>query len=63
VALGRGQDVQLKERADLAGAASSECADGHLSVALERSQAPTDLVEPIRAAIRGQGLSPAASAS
>ncbi len=107
VALGRGQDVQLKERAELAGASSSESdryeellvnptlltlarqrgeidcrgldylivaygsffqlvlplADGHLSVAIERSQAPTDLVEPIRAAIRGQDLSPAAAAS
>jgi hypothetical protein len=107
VALGRGQDVRLKERADLAGASSSESdryeellvnptlltlarqrgeidcggldylivaygsffqlvlplADGHLSVAIERSQAPTDLVEPIRAALRDQGLSPAASAS
>jgi hypothetical protein len=107
VAWGRGQDVQLRERADLAGASSGESdryeellvnptlltlarqrgeidcggldylvvaygsffqlvlplADGHLSVAVERAQTPTDLVEPLRAVLREQGLSPAASAS
>jgi hypothetical protein len=26
--------------------------DGHVSVAVERSQSPTELVEPIRAAMR-----------
>ena len=98
VAWGRGQDVQIKERPDLAGASSSESdryeellvnptlltlarqrgeidcggldylvvaygsffqlvlplADGHLSVAVERTQPPTDLVEPLRAALRDQ---------
>lgn len=97
VALGRGQDVRLRERPGLADASSSEsdryeellvnptlitlarqrgeidCGgldylvvaygnffqlvlpneDGHVSVAIERSQSPTDLVEPIRAALRG----------
>ena len=96
VAIGRGQDVQLRERADLADASSSEsdryeellvnptlitlarqrgeidCGGldylvvaygsffqlvlpvegGHVSVAIERSHSPTDLVEPIRVAIR-----------
>jgi hypothetical protein len=96
VAVGRGQDVQLRERPDLADASSSEsdryeellvnptlitlarqrgeidCGGldylivaygnffqlvlpvegGHVSVAIERSQSPTELVEPIRAAIR-----------
>jgi hypothetical protein len=95
VAVGRGQDVQLRERPDLADASSSEsdryeellvnptlitlarqrgeidCGGldylivaygsffqlvlpvdgGHVSVAIERTQTPTDLVEPIRAAI------------
>ena len=96
VAVGRGQDVQLRERAGLADASSSEsdryeellvnptlitlarqrgdidCGGldylivaygnffqlvlphdgGHVSVAIERSESPTELVEPIRAAIR-----------
>jgi hypothetical protein len=96
VAVGRGQDVQLRERPDLADASSSEsdryeellvnptlltlarqrgeidCGGldylvvaygnffqlvlpvdgGHVSVAIERTQSPTDLVEPIRDAIR-----------
>jgi hypothetical protein len=95
VAVGRGQDVQLRERPDLADASSSEsdryeellvnptliklarqrgeidCGGldylvvaygnffqlvlpingGHVSVAIERSQSPTELVEPIRRAI------------
>jgi hypothetical protein len=95
VAVGRGQDVQLRERPDLADASSSEsdryeellvnptlitlarqrgeidCGGldylivaygsffqlvlpvdgGHVSVAIERTQTPTDLVVPIRAAI------------
>jgi hypothetical protein len=95
VAVGGGQDVQLRERPDLADASSSEsdryeellvnptlitlarqrgeidCGGldylivaygsffqlvlpvdgGHVSVAIERTQTPTDLVEPIRAAI------------
>jgi hypothetical protein len=95
VARGRGQDIQLRERAGLAGASSSEsdryeellvnptlltlarlrgeidCGGldylvvaygkffqlvlpvegGHVSVAIERSASPTELVEPIRAAI------------
>ena len=95
VAAGRGQDVELRERPDLADASSSESdryeellvnptlitlarqrgeidcggldylivaygnffqlvlphGDGHVSVAIERTQAPTDLVEPIRAAL------------
>jgi hypothetical protein len=95
VAVGRGQDVQLRERPDLAGASSSEsdryeellvnptlitlarqrgeidCGGldylivaygsffqlvlpvdgGHVSIAIERTQTPTELVEPIRAAI------------
>ncbi len=102
VAWGRGQDVQLKQRADLAGASSSESdryeellvnptlltltrqrggidcggldyvvvaygsffqlvlplAAGHLSVAVERTQTPTDLVEPLRAVLREQGVEP-----
>jgi hypothetical protein len=29
--------------------------DGHVSVAIERSQPPTELVDPIRAAIRSAG--------
>ena len=96
VAVGRGQDVQLRERPGLADASSSEsdryeellvnptlitlarqrgeidCGGldylivayghffqivlpidgGHVSVAVQRSQPPTDLVGPIRAAIR-----------
>jgi hypothetical protein len=96
VAVGRGQDVQLRERPDLADASSSEsdryeellvnptlitlarqrgeidCGGldylvvaygsffqlvlpiegGHVSVAVERTHSPIDLVEPIRAAIR-----------
>ena len=95
VAVGRGQDVELRERPDLADASSSEsdryeellvnptlitlarqrgeidCGGldylivayghffqlvlpvegGHVSVAIERTQSPTDLVDPIRAAI------------
>jgi hypothetical protein len=95
VAVGRGQDVQLRERPGLANASSGEsdryeellvnptlitlarqrgdidCGgldylvvaygsffqlvlpvdDGHVSVAIERTQSPTELVEPIRAAI------------
>jgi hypothetical protein len=95
VAVGRGQDVRLRERPDLANASSGEsdryeellvnptlitlarqrgdidCGgldylvvaygaffqlvlpteDGHISVAIERTHSPTDLVEPIRAAI------------
>ena len=95
VAYGRGQDVQLRERPDLADASSSEsdryeellvnpalitlarqrgeidCGGldylvvaygsffqlvlpvegGHVSVAVERTHSPIDLVEPIRAAI------------
>jgi hypothetical protein len=95
VAVGRGQDVQLRERPDLADASSSEsdryeellvnpalitlarqrgeidCGGldylivaygsffqlvlpvdgGHVSVAIERTQSPTELVEPIRACI------------
>ena len=38
-------------------------ADGHLSVAVERDQTPTDLVEALRAVLREHGLNPAASAS
>jgi hypothetical protein len=97
VAIGRGQDVELRERPDLAGASSSESdryeellvnptlitlarqrgeidcggldylvvaygnffqlvlphGDGHVSVAIERSHSPTELVEPIRAALSG----------
>jgi hypothetical protein len=96
VAVGRGQDVELRERPDLEDATSSEsdryeellvnptlitlarqrgeidCGGldylivaygnffqlvlpvegGHVSVAIERTQAPTELVDPIRAAIR-----------
>jgi hypothetical protein len=96
VALARGQDVALRERADLAEASSSEsdryeellvnpalvtlarqrgdidCGGldylvvaygnffqlvlpvdgGHVSVAIERAETPTDLVEPIRQAVR-----------
>jgi hypothetical protein len=99
VALGRGQEVELRERADLEDTSSGEsdryeellvnptlltlarqrgeidCGGldylivaygsffqlvlpidgGHVSVAIERSQAPTDLVEPIRAAVRSAG--------
>jgi hypothetical protein len=99
VARGRGQDVELRERADLADASSSESdryeellvnptlimlarqrgeidcggldylvvaygnffqlvlphGDGHVSVAIERSQSPTELVEPIRAALASTG--------
>jgi hypothetical protein len=95
VAVGRGQDVQLRERPELADASSSEsdryeellvnptlitlarqrgeidCGGldylivaygnffqlvlpvegGHVSVAIERTQSPTELVDPIRAAI------------
>jgi hypothetical protein len=95
VAVGRGQDVQLRVRSDLADASSSEsdryeellvnptlialtrqrgeidCGgldylvvaygnffqlvlpldDGHLSVAVELTHSPIDLVEPIRAAL------------
>ena len=95
VAVGRGQDVELRERPDLADASSSEsdryeellvnptlitlarqrgeidCGGldylivayghffqlvlpvegGHVSVAIERTQSPTELVDPIRAAI------------
>ena len=95
VAVGRGPDVELRERPDLADASSSEsdryeellvnptlitlarqrgeidCGGldylivayghffqlvlpvegGHVSVAIERTQSPTDLVDPIRAAI------------
>jgi hypothetical protein len=95
VAVGRGQDVELRERPELADASSSEsdryeellvnptlitlarqrgeidCGGldylivaygnffqlvlpvegGHVSVAIERTQAPTELVDPIRAAI------------
>jgi hypothetical protein len=96
VARGRGQDVELRERAGLSDASSGESdryeellvnptlitlarqrgeidcggldylvvaygnffqlvlphGDGHVSVAVERSQSPTELVEPIRAAMR-----------
>ena len=96
VALGRGQDVRLRERPDLADASSGEsdryeellvnptlialarqrgeidCGGldylmvaygsflqlilpvegGHVSVAIERSQSPTELVDAIREAIR-----------
>lgn len=96
VAVGRRQEVQLRERPDLADASSSESdryeellvnptlitlarqrgeidcggldylvvaygnffqlvlphGDGHVSVAIERTQSPTELVEPIRAASR-----------
>ena len=95
VAVGRGQDVELRERGGLADASSGESdryeellvnptlitlarqrgdidcggldylviaygnffqlvlphGDGHVSVAVERSQSPTELVEPIRQAI------------
>ena len=95
VAVGRGPDVELRERPDLADASSSEsdryeellvnptlitlarqrgeidCGGldylivayghffqlvlpvegGHVSVAIERTQSPTDLVDPIRGAI------------
>jgi hypothetical protein len=95
VAIGRGQDVELRERPGLANASSGEsdryeellvnptlitlarqrgdidCGgldylvvaygsffqlvlpveEGHVSVAIERTQSPTELVEPIRAAI------------
>ena len=97
VAVGRGQDVELRERPDLADASSSEsdryeellvnptlltlarqrgeidCGGldylvvaygnffqlvlpvegGHVSVAIERSQSPTELVDPIRRSITG----------
>jgi hypothetical protein len=96
IAVGRGQDVELREQPDLADASSSEsdryeellvnptlitlarqrgeidCGGldylivaygnffqlvlpvegGHVSVAIERTQSPTELVDPIRAAIR-----------
>jgi len=96
VALGRGQDVERRERTDLTDATSGEsdryeellvnpalitlarqrgeidCGGldyllvaygsffqlvmpidgGHVSVAIERSETPTDLVEPIRAAVQ-----------
>jgi hypothetical protein len=96
IAVGRGQDVELREQPDLADATSSEsdryeellvnptlitlarqrgeidCGGldylivaygnffqlvlpvegGHVSVAIERTQSPTELVDPIRAAIR-----------
>ena len=96
VAVGRGQDVELRERPDLADASSSEsdryeellvnptlitlarqrgeidCGGldylivaygnffqlvlpvegGHVSVAIERTQSPTDLVDLIRSALR-----------
>jgi hypothetical protein len=99
VALGRGQEVELRERADLEDASSGEsdryeellvnptlltlarqrgeidCGGldylvvaygsffqlvmpidgGHVSVAIERSETPTDLVEPIRTAVRSAG--------
>ena len=98
VAVGRGQDVQLRERPGLADASSGDsdryeellvnptlitlarqrgdidCGGldylivaygsffqlvlpidgGHVSVAIERSQPPTELVEPIREAIRAR---------
>jgi hypothetical protein len=32
---------------------------GQVSVAIERSESPTDLVEPIRKTLRSQGIGPA----
>jgi hypothetical protein len=104
VALARGQDVRLQERAGLDGASSSEsdryeellvnptlltlarqrgdidCGGldylvvaygsffqlvmgvdgGHVSVAIDRAQSPTELVDPIREALRSRGVAPAA---
>jgi hypothetical protein len=104
VALGRGQDVRLRERPGLADSSSGEsdryeellvnpalltlarqrgeidCGgldylvvaygsffqlvmpvdEGHVSVAVERSASPTDLVDPIREALHSAGIGPTA---